>query len=60
MEYADKGDLIDVVNNNMKTTYDLKFIKKVFKPICKGLQAIHKKGYAHNDIKLENIFMFEN
>lgn len=56
MEYASKGDMIDLVNSNMKESYDLKFIRKHFRPVLKALKKMHSKNIAHNDIKLENIF----
>ena len=37
------------------------YIKKVFLEITQALSYLHKeKNIAHNDIKLENIFIFPN
>lgn len=42
MEYASDGDLIDLINKNMKGSYDLTYIKKLFRPVVSGLTYMHE------------------
>lgn len=35
-------------------------IIKILNDVCKALKIIHEKGYAHRDIKLENILLNED
>jgi len=40
--------------NNIQT------IKLVFKQLLTAIDFLHKNDIAHNDIKLDNIFLFAN
>jgi len=56
--YANGGDDLDIVIDNIHGKYkDLKFDRFVmlFKPIMKGLLKLNKRGYAHADIKPNNL-----
>ncbi|KRX08950.1 Protein kinase-like domain [Pseudocohnilembus persalinus] len=58
MSLAEGGDLVDLANSNNKKFFDLKLIKKIFSQIAQSVKIMHNKGYTHNDIKLDNIFVF--
>ena len=47
-----------VKNLELKKRYT--YIKKFASEILSAISYIHEKGIAHNDIKLENIFLFKN
>ena len=56
MEKCMGGDLFDAVQENR---FDLVVLKKVFRQILVGIEYIHGKGYAHLDIKLDNIMLMD-
>jgi serine/threonine protein kinase len=47
-----------VKNLDLKQRYT--YIKKFAREILDAISYIHEKGIAHNDLKLENIFLFKN
>jgi serine/threonine protein kinase len=53
-EYADGGDLFDVVFNS-PTRLKIKRIAHLFKELCLAVKNVHDCGYIHRDIKVENI-----
>ncbi|XP_009796739.1 mitogen-activated protein kinase kinase kinase 20-like [Nicotiana tabacum] len=57
LEYAAGGDL----SNKLKNSGDHRLpefeVKKYTKALLKGLHYIHKTGYVHCDIKLQNILL---
>lgn len=55
MEYISCGDLLSYVRKRSKLTEDV--AKFIFKQVIKGLIYIHGKGFAHRDIKLDNILI---
>ena len=57
MEYAANGDLYSVLNTKSKFT-EIE-ARHYFRQIVSGLIYCHAKGYAHRDLKLENIFLGE-
>ena len=59
-EYASKGTLIDYFLFPNEISLEEKYAKILFKKILKGVQAMHKIGLCHRDIKLENILLDEN
>ena len=56
MEYNKGEDLAQFIKKRNKPL-DFTQIKKIFLPICKGLQALHKKDLLHLDIKPDNIYL---
>ena len=59
-EYASKGTLFDYFLFPNENSLEEKYAKILFKKILKGVQAMHKIGLCHRDIKLENILLDEN
>ena len=59
-EYASKGTLFDYFLFPNESSLQEKYAKILFKKILKGVQAMHKIGLCHRDIKLENILLDEN
>ncbi|GAB4857298.1 hypothetical protein Ancab_015206 [Ancistrocladus abbreviatus] len=58
LEYASRGSLADQLKRtNCFTESD---VRRYTNSILRGLCFIHKKGFAHCDIKLQNILLFEN
>lgn len=55
MEYASRGDLYSILNT--KTKFSETESRHYFRQIISGLVYCHSKGYAHRDLKLENIFL---
>ena len=58
LEYAPYKDLFFYIQ--AKGPFDEKISRTFFIKILYGLDYIHKKGYAHMDLKPENIFIDEN
>ena len=58
MELAD-CDLFDEMSKLYPKIIEPTRMRLVFNQLIRGVQYIHNKNIAHNDIKLENIFMFE-
>ena len=59
MEYAGKGDLLQMVNAHKKngTFFSEPEIWSIFVQSVKGLRALHQKNILHRDIKSANIFV---
>ena len=57
MEYAEKGDLVNYIEqqNNNETE-----AKKIIKQILNGYEEINKCGYIHRDLKPENILIMND
>lgn len=72
LEYTPFGDLVNFVNDenqpkNMPTYQEyldskkiLDVIKNVMHDVCSALKYCHSKNICHNDIKPDNILIFEN
>jgi len=54
-EFADNKDLLELIQKVKRISEDM--ARPLFKQLIKGLLYMHKEGYAHLDIKLENIFL---
>mmetsp|Transcript_889 Transcript_889/g.847 ORF Transcript_889/g.847 Transcript_889/m.847 type:complete len:88 (+) Transcript_889:315-578(+) len=50
------GDLFNFVNS----TFDEGCARFMFKHILRGIETLHKDGFAHMDIKLGNILLDSN
>ena len=57
MDYASKGELYRYIKCN--GGLEKKAAKLIFHKLLKGLEAIHKSGICHRDLKLKNILMDE-
>jgi NIMA (never in mitosis gene a)-related kinase len=59
MEYASKGDLLQMINNHKKnnTRFTEEEIWKYLVQAVKGLKALHNRNILHRDIKSANIFI---
>ncbi|GAB4848985.1 hypothetical protein Ancab_003798 [Ancistrocladus abbreviatus] len=58
LEYASRGSLANQLKRtNCFTESD---VRRYTNSIIRGLCFIHEKGFAHCDIKLQNILLFEN
>ena len=55
LEYAIKGDLFGFIEKTK--AFDDKTTRYLFLQLLDGLQYIHETGYAHLDLKLENILV---
>ncbi|XP_015955458.1 mitogen-activated protein kinase kinase kinase 20 [Arachis duranensis] len=59
LEYASRGNLSDELDRRGGCIPELE-VRHHVKSIVEGLIHIHNTGFAHCDIKLQNILMFEN
>lgn len=58
MEYATNGDLFEFVR--VSRGFDEITAKFYLKQLIDGLEAMHKEGLTHRDIKLENLLLDDN
>lgn len=56
-DYMPNGDLFSYVNNE---GFDEDWARFLFRHVLKGIESLHKDGYAHMDIKLGNILIDGN
>ncbi|MBA0618246.1 hypothetical protein Godav_027621 [Gossypium davidsonii] len=59
LEYANKGSLADHVKKSGGNLIESD-VRRYARSILKGLSFVHAKGFAHCDIKLQNILLFDN
>ncbi|CAI9763289.1 unnamed protein product [Fraxinus pennsylvanica] len=60
LEYTSGGSLADKVKNCRDNRLPESEVRRYTKALLKGLNYIHKFGYVHCDIKLQNILMGKN
>ena len=58
MELAKQRTLFHIIDNSKGLSEVAAF--EIFRQILQGLQALHKKGIAHRDLKSENILLGED
>ena len=56
LEYAEKGEIFDYIYCSQEGLKE-KYAKLIFKKILKGVDAIHKSGICHRDLKMQNILV---
>ncbi|XP_007047281.2 PREDICTED: mitogen-activated protein kinase kinase kinase YODA [Theobroma cacao] len=59
LEYADKGSLADQVKKSGGNLIESD-VRRYARSILKGLLFVHAKGFAHCDIKVQNVLLFGN
>ncbi|XP_022724629.1 mitogen-activated protein kinase kinase kinase 18-like [Durio zibethinus] len=59
LEYANKGSLADQVKKSGGNLVESD-VRRYARSILEGLRFLHAKGFAHCDIKLQNILLFGN
>lgn len=57
LEYASGGDLSTKVKNSGSLKMSENEVKKYTSSILKGVEFIHKNGFVHCDIKMQNILL---
>jgi carbon catabolite-derepressing protein kinase len=59
MELAPYGDFLGLLNPD-RLPYDERLARTYFHQLVSGIEYLHQKGYAHMDLKLENILIGEH
>jgi len=59
MEFAPFGDFVDIFAK-MRTMKNERVARTYFHHLVDGLEYLHAKGYAHMDLKLDNLLLGEN
>lgn len=58
MQFAKNGDLLQYITKRKRLPEDE--VRRIFRQICSGVDAAHKAGWIHRDLKVENIYLDEN
>ncbi|XP_010437255.1 PREDICTED: mitogen-activated protein kinase kinase kinase NPK1-like [Camelina sativa] len=59
LEYASGGNLADRIKNSGEGLPEFE-VRRFTRSIVKGLCHIHKNGFSHCDLKLENVLVFDD
>jgi serine/threonine protein kinase len=59
MELAEYGDLLEILSLQ-NTPLPEKVVKYILKPIVQELKILHENGFAHRDVRPENILIKGN
>ncbi|GAB9462549.1 hypothetical protein Gpo141_00000038 [Globisporangium polare] len=51
------GDLLDVVRKSPRARLDERTCRSFLRDVAQGLQFLHRAGFAHRDISLENVLV---
>jgi len=57
-EYSQYGNMIDFLSKNENYFHSIKNVKNFLLDIIIALKELHKIGIVHNDVKLDNILIF--
>lgn len=59
MEYADSGDLLQLIKLKKKTgkVFSNLFIKKLIISLVEGLYSLHYKNILYRDMKVSNMYI---
>lgn len=70
MEYCNKGDMYEFMKRYLTVNQfkdqkgmiknDRVLLKALMKQVINGVKGLHKAGFSHNDVKLENVFISED
>jgi serine/threonine protein kinase len=58
MQFAKNGDLLQYITKRKRLPEEE--VRRIFRQICSGVEAAHKAGWIHRDLKVENIYLDEN
>lgn len=56
-EFCAGGDLLDVVKKSPRARLDERTCRSFLRDVAHGLQFLHRAGFAHRDISLENVLV---
>lgn len=59
-EYCDGGDLLGLQARQPNKVFSLKETINILTQVIMGLEHVHRNGYLHRDIKLQNILVKKN
>ncbi len=54
-EFCDGGDLLSLQAKQPNKVFSFKDATKILSQVILGLEHVHKMGFLHRDIKLQNI-----
>lgn len=60
LEYASGGDLGDKIKNSSSGKFSEFEVQRCTKSILQGIDSIHRNGFVHCDIKLQNVLLFSS
>ncbi len=57
LEYCNGGDLMNLQATQPNKVFSLELATKYLSQVILGLEALHKRGYLHRDIKPQNVLV---